>query len=270
MCDHMNSFLVSEPKFNRITAPAIVVGSILGNLDILLKMEQCLWRGAPVLPETIVFLGNYFGPTKYNVEVICYLFSLKMIAPNKVFLLRGSSELRDMNQNDLMPECFNKYGKDVGTKIWELLNDVFDKLPFAMLVDESILCVHSGLPKTALRVGDLLKIPPVVKNVEKESPVAFELLYNTPKIFTSLTSDAATSGDERIFCEGTFNAFMKLNELHFMIRGHDICPEGGLFYFDGRCITVCSTDTNESKPAVIFIDRTNSMIRFVSLVSSDK
>lgn len=174
LCENVSDLLLGEDRMIKINAPAYVVGDILGNLDSLLTMERLLWQSIPVLPINIIFLGNYIGPNKNCVEVISYLFALKMLLPAKVILLRGFNECKECSAN-MINECIQKYGNEIGRFIWESINDVFEKLPFAAVVDESILCVHSGIPKLSGRIAKFLEIPEEISNVEKECPLAFEV-----------------------------------------------------------------------------------------------
>ena len=51
--------------------------------------------------------------------------------------------------------------------MWEGVNQVFDRLPLAAVIDNDIFCVHGGLPRpssaheVATRVEDLLAVPRV-------------------------------------------------------------------------------------------------------------
>lgn len=51
--------------------------------------------------------------------------------------------------------------------MWEAVNQVFDRLPLAAVIDHDIFCVHGGLPRptkaseAATKVEDLLAVPRV-------------------------------------------------------------------------------------------------------------
>ena len=43
--------------------------------------------------------------------------------------------------------CLKQYGKKQGKKVFEAINDCFDHLPLAAIVDDQIFCVHGGIPR---------------------------------------------------------------------------------------------------------------------------
>lgn len=133
-------------------------------------------------------LGNYSGENGFSVECLVFLFALKLLSPNKVFLLRGGHELGDDgNSTSLKRECTRKYGTTYGRHIHGLLVDIFRQLPIALLIDDTILCTHSGIPSlagssaTAGSLDGLLGLPKVMANVEQEAPMASDLLIRCPK-----------------------------------------------------------------------------------------
>lgn len=74
----------AESRLMKINAPAVVIGDILGNLDSALCIQTLLCPSVPVIPTTMVFLGNYIGTGPHSLEVLCYLYALKLQSPDKV------------------------------------------------------------------------------------------------------------------------------------------------------------------------------------------
>lgn len=174
LCEAMKGLLQNEEKLLKVNAPALVLGDLQGNLHDLFVMEKSFWQSFPAMPNSILFLGNYTGVIGNGIECLAYLFSLKLIAPNKFFLLRGSQEMRSVNRKTLFKEATSKYGTNVGKQVYEMVNQVFERLPLAALIDETILCVHSGIPKS-LKIAKINELKKDIDSVEKEAPLAYEV-----------------------------------------------------------------------------------------------
>ena len=89
-----------------------------------------------------------------SVEVLTYLLAQKLRCPNKVFLVRGNHEMRAVNgweelykKGSFLTQCKKRYGTEVGEAVWEAANECFDRLPLAAVVDNSVFCVHGGIPR---------------------------------------------------------------------------------------------------------------------------
>ena len=133
----------------------------------------------------IVFIGNYTDEQyNYGIECLIYLFALKLCSPNKVHLLRGAHELDGNTASALKNLCAVKYGDDHGKMLFAILMQVFARLPIAVVVDDSVLCTHSGIPSTraTTRIGPaLLKLPKEMSSLKRDSPMAYEMITRCPQ-----------------------------------------------------------------------------------------
>lgn len=186
----MESLFSGEDRIIKVKAPCFVLGDIHGNLTDLRTYERSLWPKAPSsLTNNYLFLGDYVDRGEHSIECVLYLFCMKLIAPNKFFMLRGNHEVATIQrQYTFEKECEEKFGP-IGKQLWKNFNRVFDLMPIAAIVDDQIFCAHGGIPKT---IGDIktlaAEIPSPLDNPEFQCPSAWEILWNDPITDSELIS----------------------------------------------------------------------------------
>lgn len=165
----------AESRLLKTNAPVVVVGELRGNINAALTVQQLLAPTAPVLTTNLIFLGNYIDKGKgTNIAVISLLFSLKIQDPDKVLLLRGFTENGNMATSILQPQCEELFGIERGQKMMELLLQTFERMPFAVVIEDIIFAVHSGLPISKPLLIKLLDIPLTLRHIE-DCPIAYEV-----------------------------------------------------------------------------------------------
>ena len=97
-----------------------------------------------------LFLGDYVDRGSYSCECIVYLLALKVVHPDRVFLIRGNHESRSMTSREyldgpsFMVECEVKIGADA----YDCFMSAFDALPIGAIVENKLgrwFCCHGGL-----------------------------------------------------------------------------------------------------------------------------
>eukprot|EP00659_Diplonema_papillatum_P021191 gene21191-32637_t len=162
----------SEPPLIDVRGPCYVFGDIHGNFgDLSYFMSNLIpFKHIRYCSHNFLFLGDYVDRGAYDVECLAYLCSLKIQAPDKIFLLRGNHE--DRRQNASMSEsfynhCIKLFGSESGKELWARANDLFDMLPLCAVIENKIFCCHGGVPRVPkadsgvqMRIRDVLrKIP---------------------------------------------------------------------------------------------------------------
>ena len=117
-----------------------VVGDIHGQFHDLLEM----FKMGGYAPDTnYLFLGDYVDRGYYSVETVTLVVALKVRYPDRVTIIRGNHESRQITQvYGFYDECMRKYGH---AGIWKAFTDLFDYMPLTAVIENQIFCPHGGL-----------------------------------------------------------------------------------------------------------------------------
>jgi len=100
------------------------------------------------------------------VETFLLLLSLKVRYPQRVALLRGNHESRQITQvYGFYDECLRKYGS---SNVWKLCTEIFDMLSLAAVIDNRIFCVHGGIAPLINTIDDVSTIKYTNRYIDKE------------------------------------------------------------------------------------------------------
>ena len=150
--------LKKEPNVIMIPAPTIIVGDIHGQYNDLDQMFKKVIDNKREMPDwNMLFLGDYVDRGQYSVEVLIFLFSLKIKYPGQITMLRGNHESRAMTQYfTFREEVFEKYDGD--EDLYEYFMEAFEALPIAAEVNGDYLCVHGGISPHLETIEDINQI----------------------------------------------------------------------------------------------------------------
>lgn len=186
-----------------------------------------------------LFNGDFVDRGSWSCEIALYLYVLKIIFPNSVFINRGNHETSDMNKAyGFSDECEHKYSK----KIFEAFLESFNSLPLAALINRSFLCMHGGL-----FLDDNITLEDI-KNIDRfsvfdayQSPkegLAMELLWTDPQ--PNSGRSISKRGIGLLFGPDITQKFCLSNKIRKILRSHEVRMQGVEIEHNGRLITIFS------------------------------
>eukprot|EP01025_Chloroclados_australasicus_P064722 TRINITY_DN867_c2_g1_i3.p3 TRINITY_DN867_c2_g1~~TRINITY_DN867_c2_g1_i3.p3 ORF type:complete len:290 (-),score=41.74 TRINITY_DN867_c2_g1_i3:1060-1929(-) len=189
-----------------------------------------------------LFLGDYVDRGTHSLETICLLLSLKKEHPNNVHLIRGNHEASDINALfGFRMECMERLGDPDGKIVWNRINQLFNYLPLAALIENKIMCMHGGIGRSIHNIAQIEKLKRPL-TMEEGGMVLMDLLWSDPTINDQVTGvqpsprgpGLVTFGPDRVM------EFTQNNNLQMIIRAHECVMDGFERFAQGRLITLFS------------------------------
>jgi diadenosine tetraphosphatase ApaH/serine/threonine PP2A family protein phosphatase len=226
-------------------APIKIFGDLHGQFGDLMRLFE--EYGSPSTAGDItyidyLFLGDYVDRGAHSLETICLLLALKVEHPEHVHLIRGNHEAADINALfGFRLECLERLGEAAGVKAWQRLNELFNWLPLAAVIEGRVLCMHGGIGRSINSIDQIEALQRPL-GMEDGGIVLMDLLWSDPT-----TNDAVegvqpsprgpglvTFGPDRVL------DFCRNNGLQMIVRAHECVMDGFERFAQGHLITLFS------------------------------
>jgi len=140
LCDKAREILIDESNVQRVDAPVTICGDIHGQFYDLIELFKV---GGECPFTNYLFLGDFVDRGYYSVETFLLLLALKVRYPDRITLIRGNHESRQITQvYGFYDECLRKYGS---VNVWRYCTEIFDYLSLSAIIEDKVFCVHGGL-----------------------------------------------------------------------------------------------------------------------------
>ena len=233
LCGKIRDILIEESNIVTTSTPVIICGDLHGQFYDLLELFKKVGVEPP--EQNFVFLGDYVDRGSNSLETIEILLCYKCLYPEKIILLRGNHESRQISfVYGFYEEINRKYGN---TLPWKLFTEIFDLLPICAVIEKSIFCVHGGLSPSITTIDQVRLI-----NRRGEIPhegAYCDLLWSDPDDIETWAFN--TRGAGYVFGSKVVNEFNQINGLDLICRAHQLVNEGIKFWFkDKNIVTIWS------------------------------
>ncbi|KAF2721626.1 Metallo-dependent phosphatase [Polychaeton citri CBS 116435] len=185
--------------------------------------------------QNFIFLGDFVDRGYFSLETFTLLMCLKAKFPDRITLVRGNHESRQITQvYGFYEECQQKYGN---ASVWKSCCQVFDFLALAAIIDGKVLCVHGGL-SPEIRTLDQVRVVARAQEIPHEGAFC-DLVWSDPEEVE--TWAVSPRGAGWLFGDKVASEFNHVNGLSLIARAHQLVNEGYKYHFANQdVVTVWS------------------------------
>lgn len=231
LCLLARDILIEEGNVQIIQSPVTICGDIHGQFHDLCKLFDV---GGDCPGTRYLFLGDFVDRGNNSVETFLLLLALKVRYPDRMLLIRGNHECREITQvYGFYDECIRKYGD---ASVWRFCCEVFDYLSLAAVIDGKIFAVHGGLSPKALTLDQIRTIDRKCE-IPQEGPMS-DMLWSDPETIKGWGISPRGAG--YLFGESVVQTFLHENGLSMIARAHQLVMEGYNMMFDKTLVTIWS------------------------------
>ncbi|GJZ47736.1 serine/threonine-protein phosphatase PP-X isozyme 2 [Tanacetum coccineum] len=261
LCLKAMEILVEESNVQRVDAPVTICGDIHGQFY---DMKELFKVGGDCPKTNYLFLGDFVDRGFYSVETFLLLLALKVRYPDRITLIRGNHESRQITQvYGFYDECLRKYGS---VNVWRYCTDIFDYLStqkseakptaamwsaeeyvsmnnpvevvrLSALIENKIFSVHGGLSPN---INTLDQIRTIDRKQEVPHDGAMcDLLWSDPEDIVDGWG-LSPRGAGFLFGGSVVTSFNHTNNIDYICRAHQLVMEGFKWMFNNQIVTVWS------------------------------
>ncbi|CAE6454320.1 unnamed protein product [Rhizoctonia solani] len=212
LCLKAREILIEEGNVQYVDAPVTICGDIHGQFFDLIE----LFKMGGFCPETnYLFMGDFVDRGFYSVETFLLLLAFKVRYPDRITLIRGNHESRQITQ---------VYG-------------FYDECqPLGAVVDGRVFCVHGGLSPN-INAIDQIRMIDRKQEVPHDGAMC-DLLWSDPDDIADWGLSPRGAGF--LFGAKVTKMFAHHNAIDLIARAHQLAMEGYKLMFDQTIVTVWS------------------------------
>ncbi|HDM23740.1 MAG TPA: serine/threonine protein phosphatase [Candidatus Bathyarchaeota archaeon] len=248
----------------------IIVGDTHGDNE----SSKLVLENVNLKKDVAMFLGDYVDRGERELENIIYLLTMKLLYPDKVYLLRGNHESPIVNDKYGFFISLSKYFPQDCMHLFIRFNEIFSLLPYGVFIDDyMLLLLHGGLTRNMEKVEEIKRLPR--KDLIPSNRMAFEILWNDPEENVRGFIKSTRGENTYFFGRDIVENFLSENDLSGIIREHQYIGEGYKFSmgrgdvknymrnFEGYVLTLFTCRYHSVNPAVAVLKNREISIRYL-------
>ena len=255
-----------EKEKNLIKVPRgniLAVGDLHGNFKAA-KYIVSFWKAQEI--DTLVFLGDYIDRGKQQLETINFLLALKLLYPQRVFLLRGNHETPYINSfYGFSSVCIKKFGKKA-KRMYNEYNILFSYFS-PVLLHKKILLMHGGIPDKLDTLEDINALDK--GDLDADNNTLGQILWNDP---SEVYPGFELNWERGVYCtygKEVFSDFLQKHQLSMVIRGHEFFYEGYKFFFENKLLSIFSSPNYETDSKAKMAEITKKGITLIDVKTTE-
>ena len=255
-----------EPNILQISIPICLVADMHSQLFDMIKIIETAEKEQNI--HRFLFLGDYVDRGDYPVETFLYLCCRKLLDPDNFFMIRGNHETTSVNDIYGLKECcMSVYYSNT---LFIRMNEVFQSIPIAAVVNKKIFCVHAGISMTHTTLEEISMIDRFCE-IPYKGPLA-ELTWSDPDEY-SQTWQESSRGAGYVFGKPQVEDFFRKNKLEKIVRAHEVQPEGYKWFFGKKLLSLWSaakySECPDSKATFAVINSADNEIKLFPIEASE-
>lgn len=211
LCNRAKEILQEESNVQHVSSPVTICGDIHGQFYDLKELFEV---GGECPDTNYLFMGDFVDRGSHSVETFLLLMALKVRYPERITLIRGNHESRQITQvYGFYDECLRKFGS---VNVWRYCTNIFDYLALAAIIDNKIFCVHGGLSPSINTLDE-------IRSIERKQEVPHDgamcdLMWSDPD--ESAGWSVSPRGAGYLFGGDIVEKFNRENKIDLICRAH--------------------------------------------------
>ncbi|XP_016720280.1 serine/threonine-protein phosphatase PP-X isozyme 2 isoform X3 [Gossypium hirsutum] len=210
-------------------------------------MKELFKVGGDCPKTNYLFLGDFVDRGFYSVETFLLMLALKVRYPDRITLIRGNHESRQITQvYGFYDECLRWRASNVSDCQGRVLSTIADDIlcchrllyvSLSALIENKIFSVHGGL-SPVISTLDQIRIIDRKQEVPHDGAMC-DLLWSDPEENVDGWG-LSPRGAGFLFGSSVVTSFNHTNNIDYICRAHQLVMEGYKWMFNNQIVTVWS------------------------------